>query len=298
MIKLPRKAKGASKASSYRPTNFSMKNTSLLSVGNAFILAEGKLSRDNIIDLSSKTLLGQLKADNLIIETKQQGIYEVTEKFKSEFSKLTGDSRSYGGSGAGEIHSGTVSNLTAAIPRDALINSNYKNGNQLLTENRQNKKTPEFKSKINEIKQEVYAAQRQNEQDYKASMSDSSLSDIERTKAEIDYFYKKDELEMQEKVLNDKRNVSSPDMEISLTKAQAYEYIDNLRELKEQEEYSKYNTEWEETISQMESYIETVEEEIITFDIEVIDSNYTRNQIQSKEFYSRVYERPVFYFKT
>lgn len=290
---MPRKAK---KTSSYRPTNFSMKNTSLLSVGNAFILAEGKLSRDNIVDLSSKTLFGQLKTDNLIKETNEQGIYEVTSKFKSEFSRLTGDSRSYGGSGAGEIHSGTVSNLTAAIPKDALINGDYKNGNQLLTENRQNKKTPEFKDKINELKQEVYAAQRQNEIDYRASMSNPSLSDVERTKAEIDYFYKKDDLEMKENVLNDKRNVSSPDMEISLTRSQAYEYIENLRELKE--EYSKYNDEWEETISQMESYITVTEEEIITFDIEVIDSNYTRNQIQAKEYYSRVYEKPVFYFKT
>lgn len=290
---MPRKAK---KTSSYRPTNFSMKNTSLLSVGNAFILAEGKLSRDNIVDLSSKTLFGQLKTDNLIKETNEQGIYEVTAKFKSEFSSLTGDSRSYGGSGAGEIHSGTVSNLTAAIPKDALINGDYKNGNQLLTENRQNKKTPEFKDKINELKQEVYAAQRQNEIDYRASMSNPSLSDVERTKAEIDYFYKKDDLEMKENVLNDKRNVSSPDMEISLTRSQAYEYIENLRELKE--EYSKYNDEWEETISQMESYITVTEEEIITFDIEVIDSNYTRNQIQAKEYYSRVYEKPVFYFKT
>ena len=290
---MPRKAK---KTSSYRPTNFSMKNMSLLSVGNAFILAEGKLSRDNIVDLSSKTLFGQLKTDNLIKETNEQGIYEVTAKFKSEFSSLTGDSRSYGGSGAGEIHSGTVSNLTAAIPKDALINGDYKNGNQLLTENRQNKKTPEFKDKINELKQEVYAAQRQNEIDYRASMSNPSLSDVERTKAEIDYFYKKDDLEMKENVLNDKRNVSSPDMEISLTRSQAYEYIENLRELKE--EYSKYNDEWEETISQMESYITVTEEEIITFDIEVIDSNYTRNQIQAKEYYSRVYEKPVFYFKT
>ena len=290
---MPRKAK---KTSSYRPTNFSMKNTSLLSVGNAFILAEGKLSRDNIVDLSSKTLFGQLKTDNLIKETNEQGIYEVTAKFKSEFSSLTGDSRSYGGSGAGEIHSGTVSNLTAAIPKDALINGDYKNGNQLLTENRQNKKTPEFKDKINELKQEVYASQRQNEIDYRASMSNPSLSDVERTKAEIDYFYKKDDLEMKENVLNDKRNVSSPDMEISLTRSQAYEYIENLRELKE--EYSKYNDEWEETISQMESYITVTEEEIITFDIEVIDSNYTRNQIQAKEYYSRVYEKPVFYFKT
>lgn len=290
---MPRKAK---KTSSYRPTNFSMKNTSLLSVGNAFILAEGKLSRDNIVDLSSKTLFGQLKTDNLIKETNEQGIYEVTAKFKSEFSSLTGDSRSYGGSGAGEIHSGTVSNLTAAIPKDALINGDYKNGNQLLTENKQNKKTPEFKDKINELKQEVYAAQRQNEIDYRASMSNPSLSDVERTKAEIDYFYKKDDLEMKENVLNDKRNVSSPDMEISLTRSQAYEYIENLRELKE--EYSKYNDEWEETISQMESYITVTEEEIITFDIEVIDSNYTRNQIQAKEYYSRVYEKPVFYFKT
>lgn len=290
---MPRKAK---KTTSYRPTNFSMKNTSLLSVGNAFILAEGKLSRDNIVDLSSKTLFGQLKTDNLIKETNEQGIYEVTSKFKSEFSSLTGDSRSYGGSGAGEIHSGTVSNLTAAIPKDALINGDYKNGNQLLTENRQNKKTPEFKDKINELKQEVYAAQRQNEIDYRASMSNPSLSDVERTKAEIDYFYKKDDLEMKENVLNDKRNVSSPDMEISLTRSQAYEYIENLRELKE--EYSKYNDEWEETISQMESYITVTEEEIITFDIEVIDSNYTRNQIQAKEYYSRVYEKPVFYFKT
>lgn len=290
---MPRKAK---KTTSYRPTNFSMKNTSLLSVGNAFILAEGKLSRDNIVDLSSKTLFGQLKTDNLIKETNEQGIYEVTSKFKSEFSRLTGDSRSYGGSGAGEIHSGTVSNLTAAIPKDALINGDYKNGNQLLTENRQNKKTPEFKDKINELKQEVYAAQRQNEIDYRASMSNPSLSDVERTKAEIDYFYKKDDLEMKENVLNDKRNISSPDMEISLTRSQAYEYIENLRELKE--EYSKYNDEWEETISQMESYITVTEEEIITFDIEVIDSNYTRNQIQAKEYYSRVYEKPVFYFKT
>lgn len=291
-------SKSAAKSSSYRPTNFSTKNTSLLAVGNAFILSEGKLSRENIINLSSKTLLGQLKNDGYIKESDNKGVYQVTDRFKSEFTKLTGNAKSYGGSGAGEIHSGTISNLTAAIPTSALISNEYKNGQQLVTENRQNKKTPEYKNKVNEMKQEIFAAQRENELNYKNSQSDSSLTEADRVNAEVRYFFEKDNLEFQERILNDnKRGISSPDLEIELTKAQAYEYIDNLRELEEREEYSKYRDQWEETLSQMESYIETSVEEVLVFDIECIDSNYTRNQIQGKLNWERVYDRKVFYFR-
>ncbi len=286
---------GSGKSSSYRPTNFSMKNTSLLAVGNAFILSEGKLSRDNIINLSSKTLLGQLKNDGLIVE-KSQGIYTTTKKFDTEFAKLSGNERSQGGSGAGEQHSGCISNFASNLPQSALIDGRYKNGNQMITENRQNKKTPEFKNKVNQMKQEVYAAQRQLEAEYN-SIKNSSASDLEKTNAEIHYYTEKSNLEMQEKVLNDnKRGVSSPDMSVFLTRAEAESYIENLRELSQSEEYREHSSQWEESISRMESYVSSSLEPCIEICIEVCSGNYRTIDIQSKENWSVVYDKPVFFF--
>ena len=303
--RMPRKPKaknpsksGSGKNSSYRPTNFSMKNTSLLRFGYSTMLADGKLSRENIIAVGSKTLFGQLKNDGYIKESSEKGVFKTTDKFKSEFSKLIGDSRNFGGSTSGEQHQKLVGDIVTKIPESSLLRGDFKNGNQLAAENRPNKKTPEFKGKVMELKQEISSAWKQNEQDYKAAMSDSSLSDVERTKAEIDYFYKKDELEMQEKVLDDKRGISAPDFQFMLTKAEANEFVENLRELGASEEYSKYQEQWEEQVTRMESYISSCETEIIEICTEIIDSNYSRNQIQSKEFYSRVYEKPVFYFHT
>lgn len=293
---MPRKST-KEKASSYRPTNFSMKNTSLLATGNAFILAEGKLSRDNICSLGSKTLFGQLKNDGYIKETKEQGIYKATDKFEREFSKLTGDKFSFGGSGAGEQHSKTISNLVSIVPKDALINNGYKNGQQLITENRQNKKTPEFKERVYEMKQEVYAAQRKLEQDYKNTLSDSRIPEADKTKAGIDYLYQKEQLQMQERVLNDnKRGISSPDMQITLSRSEAEEYIDNLRELSRQEEYSRHSEQWEETINRMQSYIQSSPEMVLTINLEVVSTNYRTIDIQAKENWSIVYNEPVFYF--
>ena len=293
---MPRKAK-KEKASSYRPTNFSMKNTSLLTVANGFILAEGKLSRDNICSMGSKTLFGQLKNDGYIKETKEQGIFKVTDKFEREFSKLTGKKIVYGGSGAGEQHSKTISDLVSIVPKSALINNEYKNGQQLITENRQNKKTPEFKQRVYEMKQEVYRAQRESEQAYKNIMSDSSISAADKTKAEIEYLNQKDSLEMKEKVLNDnKRGVSSPDMQIQLSRNEAQEYIENLREFSRQEEYCDRREQWEETINRMEAYAQGSPEMVLTINLEVVSTNYRTIDIQAKENWSIVYNEPVFYF--
>lgn len=302
---MPRKkTKSSSKAeskktTSYRPTNFSTKNTSLLRVGYSSMLADGKLSRENIIELGSKTLFGQLKNDGLIKETSEKGVFQTTEKFKNQFSEMIGDSRNFGGSTSGELHQRLVSDIVTKIPESSLLRGDFKNGNQLATENRQNKKTSEFRAKVYELKQEVAAALEKATTEYQAVIGREGVSDLDRTKAELDYFHRKDELEMQQRVLEDsKRGISAPDFQFTLTKAEANEFIESLRELEEREEYSKHREQWEESIAKMESYVSSCEAEIIEIYTEIIDSNYSRNQIQSKEFYSRVYEKPVFYFST
>ena len=294
---MPRKAKEKSKSSSYRPTNFSSKNTSLLRFGYCTMLADGKLSRENIIDLSSKTLFGQLKNDGYIKETSEKGVFQTTPKFKNEFSKMIGNESNFGGSTSGENHQKLVSDICSKIPEGSLLEGSFRNGNQLATDNKHYKKTPEFKDKVNTIRQEIYAAQRQNELDYKNKYE--GLSDLDKVKLSLTYRTIKNELELQEKAINDnKRGVSAPDFQFTLMKSDSEEFINNLRQLEEREEYCKYKDEWEENITRMENYISECETEEIEIYTEIINENYDRKQIICKENYSRIYEKPVFYFRT
>lgn len=294
---MPRKAK-EKKASSYRPTNFSSKNTSLLRFGYCSMLADGKLSKENIIDLSSKTFLGQLKNDKYIEES-SSGMYQTTAKFKREFSKMIGSETNFGGSTSGESHQKLVSDICSKIPENSLIRGEFKNGNQLSTENGSYKKTPEYKGKLNDLKQSVYAAQRENKENYINDLNRTGLSKEDKIRIEDNYLTNKKDLELKEKTLNDnKRGVSAPDFQFSLTKSNANEFIESIRELEEKEEYSKYKEQWEETLSQMQDYISSCETQVIEICTEILDSNYTRTQILSKEFYSVIYEKPVFFFRT
>ena len=293
---MPRKAKAKGKSDSYRPTNFSTKNTSLLKVGYGSMLADGKLSRDNIIEMGSKTLFGQLKNDGFIKETSEKGVFKTTDKFQKQFSSLIGESKNFGGSTSGEVHQRLVSDIVSKIPESALLRNDFKNGNQLSTENRQNKKTPEFQSKLNELKQDVYAQQRANEQ---SRIDAERLSGTQKVQALINYQDKKSELEMREKVLNDnKRGISAPDFQFTLTKSEVNEFIDNLRELEQREEYYSQKEQWEESIARLQQYVMEQTTETVEIYTEVIDSNYRTRDILSKEYYSQVYNTPVFMFET
>lgn len=54
----------------------------------------------------------------------------------------------------------------------------------------------------------------------------------------------------------------------------------------------------EKSLEDMQDYISSCETQVIEICTEILDSNYTRTQILSKEFYSVIYEKPVFFFRT
>lgn len=293
------KAGAAKSSSSYRPTNFSLKNESLVRVGNAFILSEGKLSNQNIKNLSSNTLFGQLKNDGYITEIKtDKGMYQTTDKFKKDFSKMTGKDIIYGGSGAASNHYRAVSNTATAIPKSVLTSGHYKNGQALIRENSADKKTKSFQNSRNQILRNIQNQREVENRTFRQEMAKASGDKKAQTILRSNHYLKDKELTMREKVIEDThRGISSPDIQITMNKAEAFEFVQNMRDLAATDEYIEVRDNWNDTLDRMESYIVTTTTEYVEYNIEYCTSSYRREDIIAKENWATVNHTEVFFLK-
>ena len=293
---MPRVKKQSSN-SSYRPVNFSKKNNSLIRFGQAAMLSSGILSRENIIDLSNKTLFGQLKNEEYIQETSEKGVFRTTEKFEKKWSEYTGDVRMFGGTTSGEQHQRLVSDIVSKVPDSTLFSGSFKNGNVIATETKQYKETTAYKNDLNMLRKQVTNELRDLESDYQSKM-DSTSNSLEKASIKAEYLEQKGVLTMHDQVLHSKKPISAPDFQISINTSECESFFNAIRELEQDEHYSRYKDQWEDNIDKMQEYVSSSEEDVVTLNIEVIDRNYSARDIYQKEVWGCLNSQPVFYLRT
>lgn len=283
--------------SSYRAVNFNKKNDSLVRFGQAAMLASGILSRENIIDLSNKTLFGQLKNEGYIKEPNEKGVFRTTDKFEKKWSEFTGNERMFGGTTSGEQHQRLVSDIVSKVPDSTLLAGSFKNGNVIATETKQYKSTKSYQNNLYSLQKQVQKDLSDLESSYNNSLETASSS-LEKAALKAEYLEQKSILTMHDQVLHSKKPISAPDFQIDINASESESFFNALRGLEEDEHYSRYKSQWEENIEKMEEYIAASGQEVVTLNIEVIDRNYSSRDIYQKEVWSQMNSQPVFYLRT
>ena len=278
-------------ATSYKEINWNSPTANAL--GNAFIAAEGKLPASSIKSSFNKTLFQQARSLGYIKKC-EGDLYKATDKLKSEFS---GKNTKYGGSGAGIKHTTEVGKIVSLIPKEALTRGNYQNGESLKKQNAEFKGTNKFKERRKDLRRELRNRADENEKRYNEVKDDNTKTNKEKALAYSSYVSEKRRCEKEFEVIEDrKHSFSAPDLQVSLLKTEAKEFIDSMRSRAEEIDNYKIRAEYESTIDRMEAKISTSTTPIITYNIEIISSSYRERDIISKEHWGYAHNTDVFMF--
>ena len=279
--------------SSYKELKFNKEDKRTMAIGNAFIAGEGKLTRNAIISMFNKTYFGQLKANGWIKENK--GFFKPTNTFKKGFSPLIGKEKvDYGGNGASPNHQEAIINIISSLPKEALINQSYKSGKRLTNENKYYKKTAQYKKDKEEIQENNDRRREEATKRYNDINNNPSISREDKILAKSLYDDEIREINLRDKVINDKRNISPVDFQVTLSKEEAIYFINNLRENVYSFVDEKHLDAWMEQIRYMEEKIVTTTELEITYNLEVVTDTYREAQIIAKENWEYVTKQEIF----
>jgi hypothetical protein len=256
-------------------------------IGNMFQGSEGKLTKFAIENRFSRTYRYQLINKGWIEE--KNGFFIPTKTFKNEFAEVAGKEKIiYGGSGSSEQHVSAISNLVSFIPSDALIRGDYKSGQTLIEENHRYKKTKQYKEDVRAIKDDISNQRREAEEKYQTIIKDPSISRADKIYAQKEY---KDAIKManlREEVINSKRNISPPDLWVRLTRDEAIEYVNSIRENIDDIVEERYRDRWLERLDRMEERAITSTETLIEYSLEVVTDSYRLRDIVAKQNHATV----------
>lgn len=288
------KKKEKNKASSYREIKFDAPIT--IKACNGLIMCDGSMHRDDFISLTNKTFYQNMKSKDYITED-SNGFCTKTDKLEKDYSKQHGKT-SFGGSGCNEGHK-RASSLTATfVPESILLRGNFKNGTQMTQSHIAEAKTNDYKNKKEELKKLNSDRKSEIQENYKTAMANPSLSKNEKILIERNYKKDMDDINKREKVVNKKsRSVSPPDIQITGTKNELYETIDNLSEYKDTLS-DRLRNYWEPVIEQMYEYVRTSTEVIIDLNLEYLTPNYKQEQVIAKQNWGYMHDTKVFCLKT
>ncbi|MDF2844372.1 MAG: hypothetical protein K0R00_2798 [Herbinix sp.] len=216
-----------------------------------------------------KTYFGQLKDSEWVKEDK--GYFKPSNTFKKEFPPLINKKKvDYGGNGASPEHQEALINIISLLPKEALENSTYKSGKRLIDENMYYKQTHKYKDDVENIKDIIKAKREEATNKYNDINDNPSISREDKILAKSIYDEEIRILDLRDKVIDDDRNISPADFQVTLSKENAILFTNNLRE-NVHNFVDKGNLDaWMEQIRYMEEKIVTTTELEITYNLEVI----------------------------
>jgi len=270
------------------------KNDKLTAIGRNFQFSDGRLTKEDILQISNQTLFTKLKSGGYIkeVENGSGDSFKTTDKFRKEY-KLNVDSKeSWKGSG-GSTHTQGMAKMAKLVPREVITAGNFKTGETLKNEFDSLKNRQAFKQEANKMREDKRQEIIQREQLYKSQL-DSAVSDKQKLYYEGKYKVDSQKLQKELKVLNSKNAFSVPDTKITLTRDQAEEMLDNLRNSFDQ--YHQRNHEMiQEAVHKLEQTIEQTQGQSIEISIEVCTENYSFEDKCSHNNYEQATNSPTLY---
>ncbi|MGF7058669.1 hypothetical protein [Brassicibacter mesophilus] len=274
---------GSARRKAKQKANWKREENKLL--GRQFQYGENILHKDDIIRLVGKNEYYILKKGGYLeaIQNAEKGHFKSTEKFRREFKLHVDGKAKFGGSGS-TVHAKGVNNIINILPDKAKLEGRVSNETELKDEFKQLKTTDAYKIALKEEKERLENQIKQIENDYRAHKIDEATYLIDRRNTRNDL-----------KIINDnKRGVSHSDFRVKLTRNEAEETLERLRDerLKVSESYRK---QFDKAIVKMENIISRSTTTSIELNIEIVTANYEYKDIKAKENYETLTGKEIIY---
>jgi len=281
---MPKKRRsGSARRKAKNKANWQREENKLL--GRQFQYGENILHRDDIINIVGKNEYYNLKKGGYLeaIQKAEKGHFKSTEKFRKEFKLHVDGKAKFGGSGS-TVHAKGVNNIIKLLPDKVKLEARVSNEVELKEEFKKIKATEAYRMALKEERERLENQLKKIENDYRAHKIDEATYLIDRRNTRNDL-----------KIINDnKRGVSHSDFRVKLTRNEAEETLERLRDerLKVKENHRK---QFDKAITKMEKMISKSTTTSIEINVEIVTANYEYKDIKAKENYETLTDKEIIY---
>lgn len=289
------KTRRSSKARKQANVKLNWKNKTLEKVARYFLYSEGRLSKDQIIEIGNQTLYQKLKAGGYIEEVKNtdKGIFKTTDKLRSQYKVNIDSNARFSGSGSTE-HSKGVYNVINLLPNNIIMEGKIQTEEYLKDEFKMLKREEEFKTNLQSYKDKLHNDKIELTTKYHKDLENTQEDKKALLKAE--YLKEVEQIDYKLKILNDKnRGISNPDFRVIALRDQTEEILRNLRNERDTLDSNYRINQFNEAIAKIETIISKTETREISLNFEVITKNYEARDIIAKENYEIITGQEIIY---
>ena len=274
-----KKSKSKSKVQS-----LNLRNPKQMDVINLFAVSEGRVSRQDIVSVGNKEIFYRMLNLGYIKETVNgSGIYKATPKLKSFTQAATG--KSYN-NGCSNKHSRIMCKVaTTIIPKAVLEEGRFAGQNEIKGKMEMFKASNKYSRGLqimrNQVKSDYLSCKKNYESSTSYQQRLDNRKDLDAAKMRLD-------------VINSDNPCFTPDMEISITRAEAEQMLQTVREIEESSDGREHSLmmQNEEKLEQMLSGTS----ETFTVGVEIVTENYCNEELYRHQLYEILTGEQVLYF--
>lgn len=272
------------KKSKSKVQSLNLKNPKQRDIINLFAVSEGRVGRQDILSTGNKEIMYRMINLGYIKETvKGSGIYKATAKLKKLTEQTTG--KKYN-NGCSNKHSAIMSKTaTKVIPKSVLSSGRYTGQNDIKTRMESYKHTPQYIQGLRLIRNKVHSNYRDCTNRYNSSISHQQRIDA-RKELEV--------AAMKKGVIDSDNPSFTPDIEITISRAEAEELLQNIREIADSSDGREHSF-----MMQNEEKLERLlgtTDQTFTIGCEIVTENYGNEELFRHQVYEILTGEQVLYF--
>ncbi|MBP3579266.1 MAG: hypothetical protein J6K15_14275 [Lachnospiraceae bacterium] len=248
----------------------------------ALQIGENRITRQELLSLSNKDILYQLKNSNYIREL-QKDLFIGTTKLHKHVLKTDGKHFS---SSCSEEHALAVRNSLSLLPSSVLTRKAYETSYDIEKKTERRFKTdPDCRARLEQLKQNQRMALDEVEQKHRAFNSTSASG---RYAENLRYQREREEHLSTLGYLNSDRPYLTPDYQVRLTDAERLEYIANLTEYKNS--FAPHEKAYAVCVDAIEK-LSALQGEV-TLSVEVIRNTYGNRELIMHHHFETIFDVP------
>ena len=261
--------------------NFNSEKTK--SIITTLMIAEDRITRDEIISIGNKDIYYKLSKSGYITESSKD-IYKGTQKLKNYVKQKDGKSFSSSGSAS---HSQAVRNTLKFVPSSVLSRKSFNTGTDIEKDFKKIQQSERYKENLEKIKDDLQQEWYQIEKAYQESLQ-YSRDEIDRYMSKMQYLQDRDRVSARQSWLE--QEPLTPDYQLTFREDELNSYIENLKSYRDSlDEDSKAYSIYSQSIEKLENLTFNGE---ITINIEVITDSYQNREIFLHEVYEQTTSQP------
>jgi len=253
-------------------------NKKAVDVARNFLFRDGRMTKEDIIGISNKTMFYKLKAGGYIEQVKnaEVGIFKTTGRFREQYKREVDASAKWKGSGS-TGHANGFRILAGMVGEKAIAEGRFESSESCKDRVDSVKKTAEFRNKAEQM---VQTKEKQLEEALASAKDPKTIALLEKQLSKLtEHNYK---------------GFSAPDARVFLERQEAEQMVEKMREYSKECHHS-VRDQWEQASQKLEQIIRVTTTKQIAVSIEVYTGNYKGMDKYSHEAYEEVTEEMTIY---